>query len=704
MAHLVLACLLACAVFSIGVAAVCNAGYFSPQPNAACAACSAGSYQPTGGATACLLCSPGSFQPIQAAVACIACVAGTNSSAVGATASTTCAPCDAGRISSAGQASCSPCAAGTYQDQRGAARCLTCPSGAVQGQTGATGCMACPPGTSQASNVTCAACATGTYQNQNGTTTCVSCMSGTYQNQTNASSCTACLPGTYQSRINATACYACPAGAYQNASAASSCAACAAGLRLAGLTACALCPAGAYQRSPTDSACAQCAPGQTYSPVPGATACRPCTQCGDSEWFARPCTPASDSQCAPCTQCPNGQYAGGQCIRGSSTAGPDGWSQSQDTRCVACPACPDGTYLSSGCADNAPPVCSPCSVCGENTILLCTPLSDTVCGETVHCRNAVPFEAYAWLQPSNYCAQGQYLLGLDPAKGTPSCARCPAGTYGPNGLWCEPCPGYKTPYFDGTQCVCYPGTTQNAGDNCECAGGREFLDAGCAPCAAGSYSNWTLEIGDAWWSQYKACEPCPPGTDSPAGATACEACAYGKYREANASAGCLACEPTGYYAEDPTDGLSCTPCNATCAPGFSPQPCPAYAGGDLFLCEPCPDPPANASSTAVSHATANTACNWQCDTGFYQQNGSACAPCTIGDCPAGFNRSACTPEVDSNCDQACVDKSKPPLNADWISGCTWGCAEGYELSINDYLLWVQYSCVVAGSRSFSFWA
>ena len=678
--------LLSCRVLG-GLAVVCDPGYY--QKGVSCIPCVAGKFQSAYAGTICTACPAGSYQPLNQASYCFLCSAGTSGSATGSTTSASCVACGVGQISAAGSPSCAACATGTYSNQTGGTACQACPMGAFQGNAGAS---------------TCAACAAGAYQSQTAASACASCMPGTYQWQANASSCLGCSPGTYQARVNGTACDACPPGAYQNASAASSCAACAMSLRLAGLTACALCPAGAYQRSPADTACAQCSPGQTYGPSPGATACRACTQCGDSEWFTRPCTLESDSQCAPCTPCPSGQYAGGQCIRGSSTAGPDGWSQSQDTQCVACPPCPDGTYLSSGCADNAPPVCTPCSVCGESTVLQCTPLSDTVCGETVHCRNAVPYEAYAWLQPSSYCAQGQYLLGLDPTTGAPACARCPADTYGPNGLWCAPCPGYKTPYFDGTQCVCYPGTTQNARDNCECPGGREFLDAGCAPCAAGSYSNWTLELGDTWWAQYKECEPCPPGTDSPAGATACAACAFGKYREVNASAGCLACEPAGYYAEDPESGLSCAPCNATCAPGFSPQPCPAYSGGDLFLCEPCPDPPANASSTAAARATASTACNWQCDAGFYQANTTLCTACTAGDCPPGFNRSACTPWVDSNCDTPCVDRNKPLFNSVWVSGCTWGCAEGYELSTNDYLLWVQYSCVAAGSRSFSYWA
>lgn len=448
-----------------------------------------------------------------------------------------------------------------------------------------------------------------------------------------------------------------------------------------------------------DTACTLCSSGITYNTGIGATACVACTQCLDSEWFTRSCTLTSDSACAPCQTCAQGYYAAGSCTRGSSMPPTP---SSQDTLCLPCSPCPDGTFLSAGCVNNERRQCSNCTVC-DTVLIQCTPLSDTVCGESTNCRHKGAYEVYSWLQPDFYCTQGQYLIGLNSSTDGPSCAWCPPGTYGPNGLWCEMCPGYKTPYFDGTQCVCYPGTAQNARDNCECGAGMEFEEAGCAPCAAGTYSNWTLELGDAWWTQYKRCDPCPPGTDSPAGASACEPCPPGTYREANASAACLSCDVPGYFAEDPTAGESCTPCNATCPPGYAPEACPGYAGGDLFLCAECPELPANASSTASVQSTAATACNWQCDTGFYQLNASVCVQCTAGDCPAGYNRSACTAWQDSNCDQPCKDPTKPQINSMWTSGCKWSCDDGYTLRATDYVLWVEYSCVVSGSRLFAFW-
>lgn len=661
--------LAACAGLSIGQISqggTCSPGYSSPAPNAACSPCGAGQYQPGQGASACVPCPVGSYQNASNASACLPCRAGTYQNATGASV-------------------CQPCRAGGYQNATGASACRLCPPGGFTGDIPSVACLPCPPGASQ---------------NASGRGACPPCPAGQYQNQSGATACLACAPGRYQKQSGATECAQCPPAMYQNASSQSACLGCTVSLYILGLTACSLCPAGEYHGSSMDTACTQCSPGVSFNPRAGATACAACTQCGGSEWFTRSCTPASDSTCAPCRVCAHGMYAAGSCERGSSMPPTP---NSQDALCLPCEACPDGTFLSGGCVDNAHGECSNCTEC-ENVLMQCTPLSDAVCGETANCRHAPRREVYAWLEPSYYCAQGQYLVGLNSSADAPTCARCPPGTYGPNGLWCEVCPGYKVPYFDGTQCVCHSGTAQNARDNCECGAGMEFEDAGCAPCAAGTFSDWALELRDDWWTQYKRCEPCPAGADSPAGASACEACPHGTYREANASAGCLACDVPGDFAEDPASGASCTPCNATCPPGFAPEPCPAYAGGDLFLCTACPDPPANASGTAGARASAVTACNWQCDAGFYQANASACAPCTAGDCPVpGYNRSACTPWRDSDCDQPCRDDRKPPFNSRWTSGCQWACNAGYTLQATDYLLWVEYSCVVAGSRLFAFW-
>lgn len=448
-----------------------------------------------------------------------------------------------------------------------------------------------------------------------------------------------------------------------------------------------------------DTTCTSCVQGVNYNPFTGQTKCLFCSQCGPNEYFSRACSVDQDSQCAPCGSCPLGTYEAGKCVRGDSFS----TRFTQPTNCPPCPPCPSGTFLSDGCVNGAPAVCSPCTVCERDPLVECTPLSDTVCGRTLDCRHNSSLQVLPWLLPSHYCEQGQYVLGLSSTTGEPSCAQCPEGTYGPNGLWCDVCPGYKTPFFDASQCVCYEGSVENVRGLCDCPAGNEFLDILCVPCAAGSYDDTVLELGDEWWTQSKACRPCPNGTDSLSGATACAACPFGMYREAGATDLCQNCTDAGWYATDPTSGASCVPCNASCPAGSYPTACPTYAGGDRFLCEPCPGVPPNATSTAPANASANTACNWRCDDGFFQVNASACAPCTAGPCPPGFNRSACTPLADTDCDTPCVDPNKPLRNSVWTSGCGWGCAEGYELSAVDYVLWVQYSCVASGARLFDAW-
>lgn len=399
-----------------------------------------------------------------------------------------------------------------------------------------------------------------------------------------------------------------------------------------------------------------------------------------------------------CGSCPLGTEERGRCERGNSF----GTENAYPLYCETCPLCANGTYLSDGCVNGAQHVCSACTVCDGEPLVQCTPMSDTICGGVSDCRNNASLEVLPWLLPSHYCSQGQYVLGLSATNGAPSCAQCPEGTYG-NGLWCETCLGYKVAYFDGSQCVCYQGTVENALGNCDCRPGNEFLDDGCVPCAAGSYDSTRLELRDEWWTQSKACLPCPNGTDSLPGATACTACPFGMYREASESQLCQNCSERGRFATDPTSRLSCEACNASCGAGYYPTPCPTYAGGDLFLCEPCPGLPANATSTAPVGGTASTACNWECDAGFHQVNASVCVPCTVGPCEPGFNRSACTPLADSDCDTPCVAPNKPLRNSVWTAECGWGCADGYELSAVDYVLWVQYSCVATGSRLFETW-
>lgn len=670
---------------------LCSIGNYQSKAQATfCESCQIGVYQNKTGASVCVLCPSGTFNPQNASSKCLSCGSGQYQSKSGVSA---CLQCSAGQFQTlTGQSSCLPCLAGTYQNLTNQTSCLQCLTGTYQNSTGQSSCVQC---------------SAGTYQNTTGQSSCLSCATGTYQNLTNSTGCVGCGPGTYQGTLGSSTCLWCPGATYQYLNMSSTCFKCVRSLYFTGQTVCHKCVPGQFQESNISTTCTLCAIGQSYSTEYGATACQSCTQCSDSQWFTRSCILDRDSSCAPCGDCEPRYYMTGFCVKGSSIPQFENnlllSPRSQPNRCDPCPTCSTGTFLSDGCIQNKPPICSTCSICEGDTLLKCTPYSDTICANTVHCRSNVSYEVYNWLDPSSYCKQGQYILSVSPETGTPSCAQCPDGTYGPNGLWCELCAGYKTAYWDSTQCVCAEGTTPNVRDACDCGPGMEFLESGCVPCAAGSFSNVTLELSDAWWTQYKACDVCPPGTDSSWGATACTECLYGMYRAENDTTMCQNCSDVGYFAEDPTTPNSCVPCNASCPPEYSPQPCPMYPGEDLFKCVPCADLPRNATSTATNQSTALTACNWECDSGFYKANGTLCLPCTIGDCAPGYNRTSCTDFADSNCDLPCLDPNKPLLHSIWLSGCRWACEDGYELKAVDYLLWVQYSCVLKGSRLFDSW-
>lgn len=711
----------------------CSAGsYQSSTSKSICSLCSPGSYQTLRNATSCLLCEAvryrtsylgttnlGTYQSGYGATACKSCLSPEYSNQTGSTVCTRCTPgkyvfywedpfcrpCDYFSYSSQfSQTSCDYCPSGSHASTLGQSACDTCALGTYTDTVLDRFCVPCPQGTFQTNldYYWCESCAQGTYQNNTGKSVCTACSSGKFNSlsrMTDESYCNLCSPGKFQNVTGASFCQDCEAGKYYTGLGGVSCITCNLTLYLPGQTECLLCSPGSYQANKMDTACTSCVKGTSYNPFTGMTTCLLCKQCNDMEYFSRVCTETQNSVCSSCGSCQLGWYEAGRCVQGSS----GNVDTAQPTYCKECDKCPSGYFLSDGCVNGLPAVCSNCTVCDGGPLVECTSFSDAVCGGVSDCRHNASNQVLSWLQPSHYCSQGQYFAGWDSSKEAPLCSPCPDGTYGPNGLWCEVCPGYKTAYFDGTQCVCYENTIENAYDNCECPSGHEFLDQGCIPCSAGKYSDTSLELRDEWWTQYKQCELCPNGTDSLPGATACDVCPFGMFREASSSDVCQNCSQTGAYATDPTSGSSCTPCNSSCETGFFPTPCPTYVGSDLFLCQPCASRPPNATSTAALAATANTACNWQCDSGFYQANGSACVPCSSGPCPPGYNRSACTPLADSDCDTACVDPNKPLRNSVWTSGCSWACAEGYELSAADYVLWVQYSCVAAGSRLFEIW-
>jgi hypothetical protein len=380
-------------------------------------------------------------------------------------------------------------------------------------------------------------------------------------------------------------------------------------------------------------------------------------------------------------------------IKGACRQGNSLGLQSQDVVCGGCEECPWGMYVSRGCdGGKVQTVCSNCSKCSGDELVGCTPFSDTICSEVVSCRSNVNYTVYDWITPGETCPRGKYLDGYDQRLNQAVCTTCPEGLWGPNGLWCEFCEGYKLAYFDASMCVCHPSTSPTFGGGCECGPGREFMQDGCVECPENTFNNGTLVLGDDWWDQYMECSMCEAGTFSPAGSTVCVGCGEGTWRLGNDTDGCKNCSIIGEYAADPRDPTSCTACNESCGAGFYSTQCTNDPG--LYICHPCGNLPQNGYYMLE--------CDWACNVGFIPTNSSTCERCNDGMlCPPGFNLTVCTDFSQSHCDEPCGDTGMPLFDAHYTTGCTWECDEGYAKRYKDYGLWQEYACVLGAEFDWS---
>ena len=303
-----------------------------------CQACPVGRFSVSG--SNCQICPAGTYNNTAGrADSCIKCPGGTFSTSTGATASTTCQNCLAGRFSGDGATACSFCPAGTYNNTAGRASCTDCPLGTfsnTEGATVSTTCIECLPG--RYSDVlgakSCKLCPIGTYNDQTGRTSslsCLTCPMGTYSNSTGATSCSRCLAGSYSASTGATSsttCLSCPVGTYsttQGARLISDCLACPAGTfsNTERQQSCTQCPAGTYTAATGRTACTQC-PAGTFSPLPGGNSLTTCIQCPTGTYS----TSLGARFASTCTKCPVGTYS-------ASTR-----ASSPDT----CLQCPENTY------------------------------------------------------------------------------------------------------------------------------------------------------------------------------------------------------------------------------------------------------------------------------------------------------------------------------------------------------------------------
>ena len=681
----------------------------------ACSVCDKGTYTDTGGLSQCIQCSTGQYQDAVRQTTCRDCGFGRYGSSMGLTA---CQDCGVGQFSSWLKGyTCEKCDAGWYQNAQVAAYCTQCPSGKYQSGTGMGVCADCEAGTYQSGQggSVCANCDTGTYQAlraQASCQACTTCLDGQLWasgcTRLGDGACTACSPGTYAVGGRVFACSVCGAGTYQDAqqgTACKACQACRAGWFQSGACTatadrqCSACPPGKFSAADGATACQTCGAG-TYQDRANATACRACLTCPAGYSWGDSCNATHDAVCSRCaagTFNPSNQTSG--CARCSAGTFQDGVGA---TGCKACRACPANRYLLSGCDGVSDGVCATCTVCPQGTVVrACGNATDAVCGNASNCDAwGAAMGVYDWIGDAQRCQAGKFLLAYDPsgpeAATRKDCRPCPAGWAGLNGVFCERCGALEEPYYqDRSSCVCKGDAVMNASGACVCPDGYAQDQSGlCAPCGRNAYG-----LGGT-------CRACGAGTFTRGaeGATACEACEFGKYRTSSVQLECQSCALRGWYAPDAAAG-DCVPCNETCATAGMQWDrwCPGDTTRGYSVCKACdgglPDNAtwANFSVDPVVAARALEECAYDCLDGFYHANGG-CEACTQDRvCDAGWRLSECTNYADSNCDTACVDTNKPSFYSHWIAGannCQWTCDDGYTLRVWDYVMFSLRECTL----------
>ena len=289
-----------------------------------------------------------------------------------------------------------------------------------------------------------------------------------------------------------------------------------------------------------------------------------------------------------------------------------------------------------------------------------------------------------------------------------NCTECADGLYGAFGMWCERCPGYRSPSPAKDACLCRSPSrvAEDGSEACVCPAGHSAGGpTGCIPCEAGTFKQSATVMADDYQTQARACQSCPVGTGSEPGATSCGACRRGTYRSAamRRCERCVADAPsTPYYPRDPTTGTSCTPCLAECSTGERWTQCPTNGtvAAAMFACEPCNVP--LFSTRAWIPGSSNRDCLWDCKAGYYARN-SNCWPCTRPSCNSGYVFTECGKYEDAHCRVQCVNATKPDENSAWGAGCTWSCLPGYAQREKAFAGWTEYACELETLLPWSGW-
>ncbi len=447
------------------------------------------------------------------------------------------------------------------------------------------------------------------------------------------------------------------------------------------------CPAGTT--SLPGLSCGQCGPGQYISAAGVCTQCSTGIVCPAGSLLSG-CSASADWSCHSCgvvlaspfryiedcttvyvSPCPVGYYGTADCVKCPEWATTEGVGAKNVSACM-CGY--NGTMISGMCMVPAPSL-----------------------------DQSLPSWVLPYACSIDECGfKGCYLKGVSPRVCAP-CSEHPS-TVGIDGLRCTVCPGFREPNPTLDACVCQsPAHLGDDGVSCVCPVGNGIVAGVCAACALSTFSAVSVVMQEAAGlaQQSAECAACPPGwTTAGTGGTACVQCQKGLYREDGMPA-CVACA-VDWYASNPANGASCTQCSPLCASGMRWNACPGSS--KHFVCIPCA-PELSANEVWVA-GVDNTDCKRQCLPGFFRPSGAtACTRCSADTlCPVGFAGTPCSVYADFTCNIPCSDETMPADNAEWASGCTWRCKDGFVMRTKTVLSWTEFACEEIGSTPWAGWS
>lgn len=620
-----------------------------------------------GDAGGCTGCIAGKYKVDSGPAACTNCGVHTYSTALAATAATTCEGCPANTVSALGSGvleactcntgytgadghACEACTVGQWKSTTGSAACTDCGLGKYSGLPAMKvpeTCTTCPQksftkltGNDVVQDCECNAGYTGPNGGH-----CTACVAGKYKLTPGSHECTSCPENTWSTEVGSTngaTCQECPTFSVSaEGSDTKSACLCKVGYTGEGGNAppipdwlkmwakdspmgsvmwathytvpCSACTTGTYKDTDGPMACTNCA-SNTYSTAGAAVSVETCRSCPDNMLSAPGSNALTNCNCNMgytgadgdvCTACVPGKF--------KTTSG-----------AVMCTDCPLHTYSVDVAKTD-----STCTDCSSNSKTLGL-------GSAVATQCLCDFGYFgANGGPCMECGTGKYK----DSQGTASCSFCGENFYQPFTAKtasedCWKCPASSlSPAGSSalTSCQCSPGYFGANGETCtQCYAGRFKTQKGpqdCSLCESGKFST---ALGA---SEAETCVACHSNTVAMAGSSVrsdchckagfftenigeehaeCKQCKEGSYNTEQNSVACSKCG-AGKYTSDigATSGETCLTCQA------------GYSGEGFAQCEPCP-----LNSTSAPGSGNLKDC--KCDPGYSGKDGETCVHCLPG--------------------------------------------------------------------------